>query len=61
MGKCKNTAKGCTGAQKGTSPTPFSHEGEAVDTDDAFQDLIEEVASFEELLLQMGTSSKMPF
>ena len=56
MGKCRNTAKSDGG--KDTSPTPSSHGGEPCDT---AQDQIEEVASMEEVLSQMGTSPKMPF
>ena len=61
MGKCKNAAKGEADAHKGAATTPSSHGGEAGDTGKTVQDLLEEVASLEEVLLQMDTSSKMPF
>ena len=60
MGKHKNTTKCDTGAQKGSSSTPSSHDGEAGDTGDMVQDLMEEVASLEKVLSQMSASSKMP-
>ena len=61
MGKCKNATKGGSDAQKGTSPFPLSHAGEASDTGDVVHDLRDEVTSLEEALSQMGTSYKMPF
>ena len=61
MGKHKNATKGGSDAQKGISPTLSSHVGEPGDTVDVDHDLRDEVASFEEALSQMGTSSKMPF
>ena len=61
MGKCRNATKGESDTQKGISPTPSSHAGEAGDTGDVVHDLRDEVASLEEALSQMGTSSKMPF
>ena len=61
MGKCKNATKRDTGAQKGTYLMPASHGGNAGYTGNTAQDLMEEVASLEEVLLQMGTSTKMPF
>ena len=60
MGKCKNATKGGSDAQKGTSPTPLSHAGEASNTGDVVCDLRDEVASLEEALLQMGSYSKCP-
>ena len=61
MGKCKNVTKGGSDAQKGTSPTLSSHVIEAGDTGDVVCDLIDEVASLEEALSQMGASSRTPF
>ena len=61
MGKLRNATKGGEDAQKGISPTPSSHVGEAGDTGDVVCDLRDEVASLEDALSQMGTSSKMPF
>ena len=58
MGMCRNATKGGRGAEKDTSPTPLSHGGEPCDTS---QDLMEEAALMEEVLLQMSTSPKMPF
>ena len=58
MGKHKNAAKGGGGAQKVASPTSLSHGGQQGDT---AQDLMEAVASMEEVFLQMGIPSKMPF
>ena len=58
--KCKNAVKGGAHAWKGTSPTLSSHGGEVDDTGDTAKDLMEEVASLKEVLLQMGTSSKTP-
>ena len=46
---------------KGHLPTLLSHVGEAGDTGDVVRDLRDEVASLEDTLSQMGTSSKMPF
>ena len=60
MGKCKNATKGGSDAQKGVSPTLSSFAGEAGDTGDVLQDLMDEVASLKEALSQMGASSKMP-
>ena len=48
-------------AQKGASPTPSSHGSEVGDTGDTAPDQMEEVASLEEALSQMGASSKIPF
>ena len=53
--------KGGSDAQKGISPTLSSHAGKAGDTGDVVHDLMDQVASLEESLPQMGTSSKMPF
>ena len=61
MGKHKNATKGGAGTQKGASSTPLSHGAEVGDTGDTVQVLMEEVASLEEVLLQMGASSKIPF
>ena len=61
MGKQNNTAKGGGKAPSNHSPTLLSHVGEAGDQCDAVQDLRDEVASLEEALSQMGTSSQMPF
>ena len=44
--------------QKGASPTMLSHGGEQGDT---AQNLMEEVASMEEVFSPMGAPSKMPF
>ena len=53
--------KGGADAQNGT-PTPPSHGGEAGNTGVyTVQDLMEEVTLLEEVLMQMGASSKMPF
>ena len=57
MGKQKNAAKGGGEAPSSHSPTLSSHLGEAGDPYDAVQDLGDEVASLEETLSQMGTSS----
>ena len=46
---------------KRVSPTLSSHVGEAGDTGYVVYDLRDEVASLEEALSQMGTSSKMSF
>ena len=61
MGKCKNATKGGSDTQKGISPTPSSHVGEAGNTGDVVHDLRDKVASLEEALSEMGASSKMPF
>ena len=61
MGKYKNVTKGGSDAQKGISPTPSSHAGETGNTGDVDHDLSDEVASLEEALSQMGTSSKCHF
>ena len=61
MGKHKNATKGGSDTQKGIFPTPSSHVGEVGDTGDAVHDLRDEMALLEDALLQMGTSSKMPF
>ena len=61
MGRQKNTAKGWEKAPSSHSPTPSSHVGVARDPRDAVQGLRDEVASLEEALSQMGTSSQMPF
>ena len=61
MGKQKNTVKGGEKAHISNSPTLSSHVGEAGDPCDAGQDLMDEVASLEEALSQMGTSSQMSF
>ena len=61
MGKHRNTTKGGRDVQKGTSLTMPSDGGKPGDTFDMVQDMMEEVASLEEVLSQMGASSKMPF
>ena len=61
MDKHKNATKGGRGVQKGASPTLSSHGGEQGDTGNKAQDLMEEVASMEEVFSQMGSPSKMPF
>ena len=61
MGKCKNAAKGGRGTQKGASSTQLSHKGEQGDTGDTAQNLMEEVASMEEVSSLMGVPSKTPF
>ena len=61
MGKHRIAIEGGTSAQKGASPTLSSHGGKAGDTGNTVQDLMEEVSSLEEVLLQMGASSKTPF
>ena len=61
MGKCRNTTKGGADAPKGTSLTLSSNAGEAGDTGDVVYNLRDEVASLEEALSQMGSSSKTPF
>ena len=61
MEKHWNATRGGADSQKGTSPTPSSHRGEAGDTGDAVHNLKDDVASLEEGLSQMGTPSKMPF
>ena len=61
MGKCTNATKGGSNVQKGVSPTPLSHAGEADNTGDVVHDLRDDVTSLEEALLQMGASSKVPF
>ena len=61
MRKHKNATNGGSDAQKAISPTLSSCVGEAGDTGDVVYDLIDEVASLEEALSQMGASSKMPF
>ena len=58
MGKHRNTTKAGRGTQKNTSPTLSSCGGKPCDT---AQDLMEEAALMEEVLLQMSTSPKMPF
>ena len=55
MGKHKNADRGGANAQKGTSPSPLSHEGEAG------HNLRDNVASLEEGLSQMGVMCKTPF
>ena len=61
MGKHKNATKGGSDAQKGISPSMSSCAGEADNTGDVVHVLRDEVASLEDTLSQMGTSSKMPF
>ena len=61
MGKHRNATKGGADAQKGISPTPLFHVGETGNTGDVVHDLKDKVASLENTLSQMGTSSKMPF
>ena len=57
----KNATKGGSDAQRGILPIPSSCEGEAGKTGDVFCDLRTQVASLEDALSQMGTSSKTPF
>ena len=61
MVKCKNATRGEADTQKGTSPPPLSHRGEAGDTGNAVHNLKVDVASLEEKLSQMGTLSMMSF
>ena len=61
MGKQKNTVKGGGKAPSSNFPTLSSCTSEAGDLGDTVQDLRDEVASLEEALSQMGTSSQMPF
>ena len=61
MRKWKNATKEGSDAQKGISPTPSSCAGKAGDTGDVVHDLMDEVASWEDTLSQMGSSSKMAF
>ena len=58
MGKCK---KGGSDVQKGISPTPSSYVSETVDTGDVVHDWRDDMASLEEAISQMDTTSKMPF
>ena len=46
---------------EGCLPTPSSHGSEEDDIGDTVQDLMEEVASLEEVISQIDASSKMPF
>ena len=57
MGKWKNTTKGGSDAWKDISSTSSSHAGEADNKGDVVHYLRYEVASLEEALSQMGTSS----
>ena len=59
--KCRNTTKGRSNGQKGISLTLSSTVGEAGDRGDIVHGLRDEVASLEEALSQMDTSSKTPF
>ena len=64
MGKHKKATRGEADAQKGTSPTPSSHGGEASvasDTGDAVHNLRDDVASLEEGLSWIGGLSETPF
>ena len=61
MGKCKNSTRGASDAQKGASPTPSSHRGEAGNKDNAVHNLRDDMASLEEDLSQIGILSKLPF
>ena len=61
MGKQKNAAKGGDKAPSSNSSILWSHVGEAGDSGNAVQDLRDEVASLEEALSQMSTSSQTPF
>ena len=61
MGKCKNVTKEGSDTQKGISPTLSSCVGEAGNTGDVVYDLRDKVASLEEALSHMDTSSQMPF
>ena len=47
--------------KKGASLIPLSHGDKQGDTGNTSQDLMEEVASIEEVFSQMGTPSMMPF
>ena len=61
MGKHKNVTRGGADTQKGASPTPSSHRGEAGDTGNAVHDLRDDVASLEDGPSQTGAPSKIPF
>ena len=58
MANHRNATKVSGDMQKDTSPTQSFHGGEPCDTP---QDLMEETASTEEVLSQVGASLKMPF
>ena len=60
MGKQNNAAKAGK-APSSHSSTPSSLVGEARDPCNTVQDLRDEVASLQEALSQIGTSSQMPF
>ena len=61
MGKHKNAAKGETGTQKGAFPSLSSHGGDAGDTGNTIQDLMEEVASLEKYYHRWALLPKCPF
>ena len=58
MAKCRNATKVGGGIQKDTSPTLSYHGDKPCDT---AHDLMEETASMEEVLLQMGASPRIFF
>ena len=53
--------KGDQMLKRASPPTLSSRAGEAGNTGDVVHNLMDEVASLEDALLQMGTSSKTPF
>ena len=57
MGKCKTANKEGTNLLKGVSPFKSSQDGEE---GDVVQDLVEEIASVEEVLLHLDASPKTP-
>ena len=57
MQECYQRGSRCS---KGCLPTPSSHAGEAGDTGDVVCNLMDEVASLEDALSQMGASLKHP-
>ena len=61
MGKHKNATKGGSDTQRGISPILSFHAGEAGDMGDVGHNLRDEVALLEDILSEMGASSKMPF
>ena len=60
MGKCKNVTKGGSDSQKGISPTPSYHAGEAGYIGFVVRGLRDEVALLEKALLQMVLFPKCP-
>ena len=61
MGKHKNTSKGRSNTQKGVSPTPSSHVGEAGNTGNVGHDLRDEVASMRRHYHKWVLLPKCPF